>query len=325
MYCSVTAVFSGTDHSDTQKVVFLLNDLEISLQLGQYEFGEARPIDLRTTDLPYSQLTMHEKALNELKIKHANRGGTAQTRKKLTNQTRPASAFQIEKTRSESRLAKTLTSRPKTAPNRVAVYSPRIRGTSASRPQAIGDQTKLETWLVENVEEEKARSGASSPRTYCSIDSETYGRPSTGKSYKTPTSVLDKYGRRSTSNAQHKSINSPTANHNFSPLLHHKCTPRGPYDIYPEMKSTINGPNSNIGSLTGYVRPVISKEHVHRSAWYHMPNNYRKDQPHLNLYSLKRNKLTKQRSKSAPLHSRFLNQNIETIDYIVHPDYEAVP
>ena len=48
---------------NSQTHLLLLNDLEISLQLGQFEFGAAKPVDSRSTESPFSQLTMHEKAL----------------------------------------------------------------------------------------------------------------------------------------------------------------------------------------------------------------------------------------------------------------------
>ena len=54
---------AGGDHIDTRAVRSYLSNLEISLKMGKYEFGPAKPTDTRTMDRPYSKLSWRDKDL----------------------------------------------------------------------------------------------------------------------------------------------------------------------------------------------------------------------------------------------------------------------
>ena len=153
--------------------MYLLNDLEISLQLGQYEFGVAKPTDHRSAKLPFSQLTMHEKSLTEYQQRLEKRQRPATTGAK-EQKSRPVSAFTIENPRSESRLHKALVRRPKTAPTKPG-YQLQSRAVSVlSSRQPKSRQDELVTPHITNDAgvDVGLSTASNSPRTFRSYTRE---------------------------------------------------------------------------------------------------------------------------------------------------------
>ncbi|KAJ8301152.1 hypothetical protein KUTeg_020139 [Tegillarca granosa] len=59
----------GGDHIDTRAVRQYLNNLEVTIKMGRYEFGPAKPTDTRSQDRPYSSLSWREKDLKNFERK----------------------------------------------------------------------------------------------------------------------------------------------------------------------------------------------------------------------------------------------------------------
>ena len=292
--------------------MYLLNDLEISLQLGQYEFGVAKPTDHRSAKLPFSQLTMHEKSLTEYRQRLEKRQSPATTGAK-EQKSRPVSAFTIENPRSESRLHKVLVRRPKTAPTKPG-YQLQSRAVSVlSSRQPKSRQDELVTPHITN--DVGLSTASNSPRTFRSYTRENmqYIRdgttaPSRLSTYSCKSSVLDKYSTIA------KQVNTapPEQSSTSTKLKTHKCHNIGPHTIHKNLNTITLGPNSDVYSVAGRIIPSINQPPVHLSAWYHLPNHYATVQkPHINLrvYAQRKKRLMHQRSQSSPLNSRFLNDH----------------
>ncbi|XP_021370952.1 uncharacterized protein LOC110461680 isoform X2 [Mizuhopecten yessoensis] len=71
----------GGDHIDTRAVRSYLSKLEVTLKMGRYEFGPAKPTDVRSTERPYSNMSWREKDMINLerraKSRSSSRGGSS--------------------------------------------------------------------------------------------------------------------------------------------------------------------------------------------------------------------------------------------------------
>ena len=308
---------AGSGHEATRTVIYLLNDLEISLQLGQFEFGAAQPVDNRSSVHPFSQLSMHEKALLEYNqsVTRKQRPPSQSSRSVII---RPQSAFNVEKPRNESRLQKAFAKRPKTAPT--LLQRPKtapIRDTSCDTGLGDGDAVKLVT-SIKVVDSQKS-SVASSPRTFRSYTNDcTSVSRMTDHSIKQ--SVLKKYYPEDRHDPKlSKQGRTPTERVASSMAKVHKCHDIGAHTIHEKLRTTTLGPNSSVISVAGYTRPSRIVEPLHKAAWYHSPNHYiTYEKPHINprVYAQRKHKLMHQRSHSAPVRSRYLQDHTNAIKHI---------
>lgn len=327
------AGYAGDDHETTNTVTYLLNDLEISLQLGKFEFGTAKPIDNRSVDFPFSQLSMHEDAL----VKHSQSSARKQrpTSTQSTRSMRAQTAFNVEKPRTESRLYQALVRRPKTAPTKLQ-RDPR----SSRKPESplhrksphckgLDDEFNLGIPVVHEPDSELS-SMASSPRTYRSYTQE---RGDMGKlSHRTHKgSVLDKYFPFDRHNPNYKSErrNQTSSQRTMSaPPKSHNCHGIEAHTIHAKLNSTTLGPNSTVKSVLGYTPPLPAGEPVHKSAWYHYPNHYATIQkPHVNatVYAQWKKRLTRQRSQTSPVKSRYLQDHTNAIKLVAQQNSAFTP
>ena len=290
--------------------------MEISLQLGQFEFGAAKPLDNRSRDFPFSQLSMHEKALLEYNQSLSKKQRPPSSAHSSRNATaRPQSAFTIEKPRLESRLQQALIKRPKTAPT--AIRRP-MSPLYAKPVQAAGlgdEEQHLNIPMIRELDSEMS-SAVSSPRSYNSFN--IPGRTDNSRSRQ---SVLNKYFPVD----KQRSVATPKPNETIARLTTgssvktHKCHEIGAHTIHEKLRTTTLGPNSTIISVMGYTRPSKKTEPAHKSAWYHVPNHYTTSQkPHLNprIYAQRKKRLMYQRSQSAPVKSRYLQDHTNAIKLI---------
>ena len=67
---------AGGDHIDTRAVRTYLNKLEVSLKMGRYEFGPAKPSENRTSDRPYSKMSWRDKDIDNME-RRAKKRATA--------------------------------------------------------------------------------------------------------------------------------------------------------------------------------------------------------------------------------------------------------
>lgn len=300
----------GIEHEETLKVSYLLNDLEISLQLGHFEFGDAKPKDLRTKELPFSGLSMHDKALTELqrskyRVRPATHHGATHGVYDAAI-SRPTSPSQTTKLRNKGRLQQSMAAnrRPITAPMRLE-SSRLARAQSPLFPMQPKGYEPAEQHLVDFKQEDENRSGAESPQSFCSVGEEEYKQH---RSHLRPNSVLGKYSRLNSAATTRKSSNAQ------KPKTHtyHKCVYIGPHDIHPKLQSTTIGPNSTIHSVIGYIRPDIRRAPLHQTALYHQPNSYRAGTPHLDVWSpsFVKKRFMREKSLRSPLKSRFITSNM---------------
>lgn len=326
-------LIAGSEHESTRLVVYLLNDLEISLQLGQYEFGMAKPTDHRSGKLPFSLLSMHEKALIEhnQNLEKVRRPKTTQGGKQAKSN-RPQSAFTIDNPRSESRLHKALTRRPKTAPTKfdhtyIHIDKHHVGGRSyeCTTPKSLGDGHAYNHIMPES----ELSSESNSPRTYRSMNRDNMhaaregtGAPSRLSTYSYRSSVLERYSNVARGDGD-RAVSRVGATSRAT-TKSHKCHDIGPHTIHKNLTSVTDGPNSTIYSVAGHMPPSVHKTPVHQSAWYHLPNHYATvHKPYINqrVYAQKKKSLMHQRSQSSPLHSRFMNDHTNAIHHIAQ--YES--
>lgn len=322
---------------------FLLNDLEISLQLGKYEFGAAKPTDNRSRQFPFSNLTLHEKSLveyNRQVVTRENRAKTAPLQSVGTNSlelsspaeskpiavTRPQSAFNIEKPRHESRLYQALIKRAKTAPTSITANQTSTANYRSRRPKTcgLGEPHDQPPQIV--VPDTVSSSGSSSPRTFRSVGRDGAASRESRKTVASSAkaSVLERYNTVYTS--QRESHDEKADKRPTNSAKSHKCQTLGPHTIHRNMKSTTIGPNSTIRSVVGYIRPSKTTEPIHKSAWYHVPNHYTTvSKPHISsrVYAERKNRLMQQRSQSTPVKSRYLQDHTHAISRIAA--YEHMP
>lgn len=340
---SVDYVVTGNYHDATKTVTYLINDLEISLQLGQFEFGAAKPIDNRSAAFPFSQLSMHEKALIEYRTTSSRRqrpGSSVQSAN--SSIIRPQSAFHVEKPRVESRLCQALVLRPKTAPTTLHRSSTalRSRSTNLKRPESplhttaaafigtgLGDEFNHSHIPEIHEPDSELSSVDSSPRTYRSYSREMQGDSSRMSEYGQRESVLTKYfpnhDKRTPSGSSMRTSKPPNTRASSAPVKAHKCHEIGPHTIHEKLNTTTLGPSSTVISVVGYARPSRNVEPVHKAAWYHFPNHYTTSQkPYINarVYSERKKRLTRQRSQSFPVKSRYLQDHTNAIKLIAQHD-----
>ncbi|XP_060075451.1 putative tetratricopeptide repeat protein 41 isoform X2 [Ylistrum balloti] len=71
----------GGDHIDTRAVRSYLSKLEVTLKMGRYEFGPAKPTDVRSVERPYSNMSWREKDIinfeRRAKSRSSSRGGSS--------------------------------------------------------------------------------------------------------------------------------------------------------------------------------------------------------------------------------------------------------
>lgn len=305
----------------------MLNDLEISLQLGQYEFGVAKPIDQRSAKLPFSQLSMHEKALMEYSQRLERKQRSMASRGK-SQSNRPMSAFTIENPRSESRLYKALIERPKTAPTKTAEYQ---QNRPVSKPVTRPANPNHEQLITKDSGDQPGLSTTSnSPRTYRSYTRENmqYGRddmtaPSRLSTYSCRSSVLEKYS----STTRPRIAPAPKHTPFSTKIQVHKCHNIGPHTIHKNLNTVTLGPNCDVYSVAGHVVPSINDPPVHLSAWYHLPNHYATVQkPNINLkvYAQRKKRLMHQRSQTSPLNSRFINDHSNALHHVARHESDFI-
>lgn len=310
---------TGKEHESTKIVSYLLNDLEISLQLGQFEFGTAKPIDVRSNEFPFSELSMHEKALLERSQLRNSR-----QRPKSSYSLRPQTTFSIERPRQESRLQQALVRRPKTAPTALNWSPPRTAQTDlrTQSPQLTNDfRNNFSEYFVPEIDHSSANS---TPRTFRSCSREGKLSCRSGNAH-----VLERYALlNKTSQPQalpgDRPVQSPTSHVSSAHVKKHKCHEIGTHTIHKNLHTTTLGPNSTVGSVAGYTRPTGKTEPVHKSAWYHQPNHYATThKPHINhrVYAERRKRLMQQRSQGSPTRSRYLNDHTNAIKLIAQ--YES--
>ncbi|XP_069142583.1 tetratricopeptide repeat protein 41-like isoform X1 [Argopecten irradians] len=71
----------GGDHIDTRAVRSYLSKLEVTLKMGRYEFGPAKPTDVRSVERPYSNMSWREKDIinfeRRAKSRSLSKGGSS--------------------------------------------------------------------------------------------------------------------------------------------------------------------------------------------------------------------------------------------------------
>jgi len=308
--------------------MFLLNDLQISLKLGEYEFGAAKPHDLRTKQSPFSRLTMHDEALAD----YHSRSHPLYNHETRQTVSRPQTAFKISHTRDTSRLELALMRRPKTAPSRLLATEMKKSSGPLRSQTAAGNGSGVRCdgvtgrdggamYFPDDAPAVRFEEGSdlSTPRTYRSLtptESETKPRISSAN-------TLEKYYQRQSGDSR---LSSRGRQHGTQSRQHYCGTP-GPFDFHRNSNTTTVGPNSAVHSLIK-ARPISMGKPCHQSAWYHKPHHYPTMQnPNVSLRVYAKRKIrTSQQQKSAmsPIKSRFLRINDNTIEtpsesgYIVH-------
>ena len=284
----------------------MLNNLEVSIQLGQFDFGDAKAVDDRSCDLPFSSLSMHDDDLSKLKRRQISTGGGTNVRNGFM---RPQTSYEPRKLRTVSRLRSAKAERPKTAPTRLQLSVPERMGEPLSgRVELRSTRPTNRELLFAGGSRESARSVLETPRSYNSFSDLQLP---VGKRI----SVLDKYNLRKNTPGKTAALenisNSPQTSNKY-----HKCEYIGPHTIHKKLATTTVGPNSTLRSIVGYIKPTVTRYPIHQTAWYHQPNNYTSERPHLNgaAHHLRRQLLV-QRSKSSPLKSRFMSNQIDDLFY----------
>ncbi|KAK3585946.1 hypothetical protein CHS0354_038488 [Potamilus streckersoni] len=74
----------GEKHIDTRAVRHYLNELEISIKKGKYEYGPSKPTDVRTLERPFSSLSWRENDLENLGKKFKSQPGKTKTHSLLS-------------------------------------------------------------------------------------------------------------------------------------------------------------------------------------------------------------------------------------------------
>ncbi|KAL3853011.1 hypothetical protein ACJMK2_016597 [Sinanodonta woodiana] len=89
----------GEKHIDTRAVRHYLNELEISIKKGKYEYGPSKPTDVRTLERPFSSLSWRENDLENLGKKLKSQSGKTKAPRVLSRSgshftvSRPGSNF----------------------------------------------------------------------------------------------------------------------------------------------------------------------------------------------------------------------------------------
>ena len=302
LFMTFSLCSKGLENTDTKHIQQALTAQEVMLRLGNYEFGHAKPLDMRSRRNPFSTLTMRDKDLKRMqktygvnKSMHEALSIRAVSRDEMLRHSQPAS--HVSSTNSHlstsdgDRLLRNTSAerRLKHSANGESANSPVQRSRLTVDMNFVADST---TGGTSDLHKELILDSFA-------VDSDAECRTSAGKSYMGSTSGRDSFkmftryassasSRSRVSNsvsgaAKSRGKYSPSPVTSASSAGRDGTTPRGHLSrcsvpgrqsLYLSNQQTVVGPHSDLRCLMDYRYPERTRQIHHQSAWYHVPGRY---------------------------------------------------